>query len=433
MTKWPETPAGRVAARGRTGAARRTGSGTAAAAGGGNGAAGAAVTGADRGGGGADCVGACTAGCVGACTADGVGACTAVCVGAWTAGAPAGGGDVAGVGDVVDAGAARGDAGAGRGADAGAGEVAGAGAGAGDPGAASGPAGLPASAGSGTIEKPLFAGAVAGGLGAGCAAATPPIRQATRPSRTLTCIESPVSKHGAIITTRADRGQRGPISRRVLVRAPRLHYLSAMSDEHDEIAPDAEPSHSAPAHEPAPEHETTGPGPEETMRAAAARIGELEASVEDLREKWMRSEAEAQNVRARARRDVDDARQFAVQKFAADVVEAAENLRRGLASLPEPSPSEDPMVTRLREGFEGVERNFLGILERNGIAATDPTGARFDANLHQAMAEQPSDTHPAGTVAAAWTKAWTLNGRLLKPAMVVVSSGGGPSGLDTSA
>jgi len=128
-----------------------------------------------------------------------------------------------------------------------------------------------------------------------------------------------------------------------------------------------------------------------------------------------------QNVRARAKRDVDDTRQYAVQKFAADVVEAAENLRRGLASLPAPSPEDPEIVSKLREGFEGVERNFLAILERNGITRTDPTGQPYDPNLHQAMAEQPSSEHEPGTVMQAWTQAWTLNGRLLKPAMVVVA------------
>jgi molecular chaperone GrpE len=128
-----------------------------------------------------------------------------------------------------------------------------------------------------------------------------------------------------------------------------------------------------------------------------------------------------QNVRARAKRDVDDTRQYAVQKFAADVVEAAENLRRGLSSLPALSEGEPDIVTKLREGFEGVERSFIAILERNGIKREDPTGQPYDANLHQAMAEQPSTEHAPGTVMQAWTQAWTLNGRLLKPAMVVVA------------
>ena len=61
------------------------------------------------------------------------------------------------------------------------------------------------------------------------------------------------------------------------------------------------------------------------------------------------------------------------------------------------------------------------MLERNGIRKDDPVGQPFDPNLHQAMAEQPSEVHPPGTVMQAWTACWTLNGRLLKPAMVVVA------------
>ena len=179
------------------------------------------------------------------------------------------------------------------------------------------------------------------------------------------------------------------------------------------------------AHEPDQDAATAAGTPEETpetvMQAATSRIQSLEASFEEMRDKWMRAEAEIQNVRTRAKRDADDARQYAVQKFARDVVEAAENLRRGITSLPPATAEDSAVLTKLREGFESVERSFLGVLERNGITGTDPTGAVFDANLHQAMAEQPSTDHPPGTVMQAWTSAWTLNGRLLKPAMVVVA------------
>ena len=118
---------------------------------------------------------------------------------------------------------------------------------------------------------------------------------------------------------------------------------------------------------------------------------------------------------------MNETRQYAVQKFAQDVVEAADNLHRGLDSLPPAAEGEPEIVARLREGLEGIERNFLGILERNGIKREDPTGAPFDPNLHQAMAEQESAAHPPGSVMHAWTPAWTLNGRLLRPAMVVVA------------
>lgn len=162
------------------------------------------------------------------------------------------------------------------------------------------------------------------------------------------------------------------------------------------------------------------------MQAAAARIETLEAELAEMKDRWMRSEAENANVRARAKRDVDETRQYAVQKFATDVVEAAENLKRGIDSLPAPTEGQPEiltpaLLTKVREGLEGVERSFIGLLDRNGIKKEDPVGQAFDPNLHQAMAEQETDLHKPGTVIQAWTAAWTLHGRLLRPAMVVVA------------
>ena len=177
------------------------------------------------------------------------------------------------------------------------------------------------------------------------------------------------------------------------------------------------PVEPAPAEQAAPQHE----GAAEST--ADARVQDLERTVTEFKEKWLRAEAENQNLMARAKRDVDDARQYAVQKFARDVVEAAENLRRALDSLPAPTEGEDTVVTKMREGIESTERSFLSILERHGIKSDNPAGKAFDANLHQAMAEQPSAEHAPGTVMQAWTPTWTLHGRLLKPAMVVVAKG----------
>ena len=178
-----------------------------------------------------------------------------------------------------------------------------------------------------------------------------------------------------------------------------------------------------------PADETTAaPGPEQpnpSQAAPAERIAALEAEVAQFRDRWLRAEAESQNLRARTQREVADARNYAIQKFAGDVVEAAQNLRRGLDSLPPRQDGEDALLVKLREGFEGVERSFIGLLERNGILRKEAEGQPFDPELHQAMAEQPApDGVAPGTVIQAWTPAWTLNGRLLKPAMVVVAAGG---------
>lgn len=157
--------------------------------------------------------------------------------------------------------------------------------------------------------------------------------------------------------------------------------------------------------------------------ADGSRLAIVEAELAVMKDRWLRSEAEMANLRARARRELEDVRNFAVQKFAADVVEAAENMRRGLDSIPQAADSEDPIVTKLREGFLGVEKSFLALLERNGIARENPTGAAFDPKRHDAMAEAVSNSQSPGTVLQALSSAWTLNGRLLRPAIVVVAKG----------
>lgn len=177
------------------------------------------------------------------------------------------------------------------------------------------------------------------------------------------------------------------------------------------------PPVSGPAEQPDAAAETPSSTPED-------RIAALEAEVAQFRDRWLRAEAETQNQRARTERQVADARNYATQKFARDVVEAAENLRRGLEALPPAAPDESELLVKLRGGFEGVERSFIALLERNGIARRDVQGEPFDPEFHQAMAEQPATGDAApGTVLQAWTPAWTLNGRLLKPAMVVVAAG----------
>lgn len=179
------------------------------------------------------------------------------------------------------------------------------------------------------------------------------------------------------------------------------------------------------------EHDKINPNPadeadqnlaaEEAELSQDDRLAAVEAERDEMRNNWMRSEAEMANLRTRTKREVEDARLFAVQKFARDVVEVAENLKRGLTSLPPRAEGEAEIIGKLREGFEGIERSFVATLERNGVQTDDPTGKLFDPNLHQAMAEQETTEHPPGTIVQAWTQAWTLNGRLLRPAMVVVA------------
>ena len=102
--------------------------------------------------------------------------------------------------------------------------------------------------------------------------------------------------------------------------------------------------------------------PSEETTPAEPDVAVSEKAADDFRDRWMRAEAEIANVRTRARRDVDEARLYAVQKFATDVVEGVENVRRGLESLPAVTPEEPKIVGDLRDGFTGIERNFLALL-----------------------------------------------------------------------
>lgn len=154
------------------------------------------------------------------------------------------------------------------------------------------------------------------------------------------------------------------------------------------------------------------------------RIATLEADLAQMKDRWLRAEAEMANVRARATKDMQDARAYAVQKFATDVAEAAENLDRGLAALPPETADEPELLRKMRGGFAGVQKAFVAMLERHGVKREEATGKPFDPAMHQAMAEQPAPPGVApGTVIQAWSAAWTLHGRLLRPAMVVVAAG----------
>ncbi len=170
-------------------------------------------------------------------------------------------------------------------------------------------------------------------------------------------------------------------------------------------------------------------GFDDVGRAFTNLLSQFALALQDTKDKLQKAEADMAELRARTRRDIEDARLFAIHKFGRDVVEAAENLKRGIDSLPKPEPGEPEIVTKMRDGFGGIERAFAALLERNGIDRQDPTGAQFNPDYHQAMAEQENTSVPAGTILHAWSQTWTLNGRLLRPGMVVVAKGGPPPDL----
>lgn len=157
--------------------------------------------------------------------------------------------------------------------------------------------------------------------------------------------------------------------------------------------------------------------PEAEVGAEAARIAELELQ---LREMQLRSQAEIQNIQRRAERDVANAHKYALEKFAGSLLDVVDNLERALNA----APSEEPAVKALAEGVSLTHKLFTDVLKRFAVEAVDPLGAPFDPERHQAVSMQPSTTAEPNTVTAVFQKGYTLSGRLLRPAMVVVATAG---------
>jgi molecular chaperone GrpE len=153
------------------------------------------------------------------------------------------------------------------------------------------------------------------------------------------------------------------------------------------------------------------------------RIVELEAEVAKAREQVLRAMAEAENARRRAQRELEERSQFALASFARDLLSAPDNLRRALDALPAELRKRDERFESFAAGVELTERELQSALERNGIKRIEAQGKPFDHNFHQAIAQIESAEYPAGTVAQVVQPGYTINGRLLRPAMVAVSKG----------
>lgn len=153
-----------------------------------------------------------------------------------------------------------------------------------------------------------------------------------------------------------------------------------------------------------------------------ALIQALNAENADLKDQRLRALAELENTRRRAEREKQDASQYAVTKFARDMLNVADNFGRALAACPKDlREAADPQVKGVIEGVEVTERQLLSTLESHGVKMIDTTDAKFDPNLHQAVAEVPGEGKPAGAIVHVIQTGFTINGRLLRPAMVTVA------------
>ncbi len=157
--------------------------------------------------------------------------------------------------------------------------------------------------------------------------------------------------------------------------------------------------------------------------AAEAEIAALKAEAAGLKEQALRYAAEAENTKRRAEREMNDARAYAIQKFARDLLGVADILDRAMAAAP--AESADPAIKNFVVGIEMTGKELLGAFERNGLKRISPErGEKFDPHKHQAMMEQPDADVPAGGVVSVMQAGYELLGRLVRPAMVVVAAKG---------
>ena len=149
----------------------------------------------------------------------------------------------------------------------------------------------------------------------------------------------------------------------------------------------------------------------------AAKVANLEEQLAAAQDQVLRAAADVQNARRRAEQEVEKAHKFALERFANDLLPILDSLERGI----ELSDARDEALRPMREGMELTLRMFADTLGRYQIEEVDPEGEPFNPEFHQAMTTEERDSMEPNTVVRVFQKGYTLSGRLLRPAMVVVS------------
>jgi molecular chaperone GrpE len=180
--------------------------------------------------------------------------------------------------------------------------------------------------------------------------------------------------------------------------------------------------------------EPAGSGPQGAAQAqdAAAEgakslqeiVAALQAEVGDLKDKWLRANAEVENIRKRAEREKDDAAKYAITKLARDIVGVGDNFQRAIDAVPAGAAERDQTLKSFLEGVTMTERELLNVLDRHGIKRLQPMNEPFNPHLHQAVTQVPRPDVPDGTIVEVYQAGYTIADRVLRPAMVGVAQGG---------
>ena len=161
----------------------------------------------------------------------------------------------------------------------------------------------------------------------------------------------------------------------------------------------------------------TDAGPADPAPDLSEILRKAEAEVADLRDAWLRAKAETENVRRMGQSDVARAHKYAIERFASELLAVRDALEQTLSTG-------NATPEQLREGVELTLKALVAAFDKTSIAPLDPAGEKFDPNRHQAMAMIPS-SKPAQTVVQVFQKGYLLHDRVLRPALVAVSSGPG--------
>lgn len=156
----------------------------------------------------------------------------------------------------------------------------------------------------------------------------------------------------------------------------------------------------------------------EDLEEAEVTLETLQDELAQAKDAALRAQAEAQNARRRAEQDVERARKYALERFAGDLLPVVDNLERATEAA---AGTEDEAVKPIAEGVELTHKSLIDVLGKFNIEVVDPAGEPFDPNLHQAMTMVPNPDMEPNTVMDVMQKGYTLSGRLIRPAMVVVS------------
>ncbi|WP_153065585.1 nucleotide exchange factor GrpE [Haemophilus haemolyticus] len=163
------------------------------------------------------------------------------------------------------------------------------------------------------------------------------------------------------------------------------------------------------------------------LEEAIARVQELEeqlkTQIEEAANKeqdiLLRSRAEIENLRRRTEQDVEKAHKFALEKFSKDILNTIDNLERALAT---PANKEDESVKALFDGVELTLKELVATVARFGVEAVGVVGEAFNPDLHQAISMQPAEGFESNQISVVLQKGYTLNGRVIRPAMVMVAA-----------